>query len=234
MAPSPVSGAAATVRRMSEPSFMSATRVAYDLVAADYAELLDGELAKSPFDRAMLGAFAELVEPHLGVVADIGCGPGRVTDHLDSLGLEIFGIDLSPEMVAVARRAYPRLRFDVGSMTDLALADGSLGGVVAWYSIIHTPPQLLPSVFAGFHRVLAPGGVLLLAFQVGDEPRHLSHAYGHDISLEAYRLPPDGIVRMLTAAGFTHEARLIREPGDREKSQQAFLLARRPHGATPQ
>ncbi len=48
-------------------------------------------------------------------------------------------------------------RFDRGTMATLELADGALPGIVAWYSIIHTPPELLPVVFAEFHRTpLAP------------------------------------------------------------------------------
>lgn len=77
-------------------------------------------------------------------------------------------------MVAVARRTYPDLRFDKGSITAVDVADGVLGGIVAWYSIIHTPPRDLPAVFTEFHCALAPGGHLLLAFQAGDEPRHLT------------------------------------------------------------
>ncbi|TKA08294.1 class I SAM-dependent DNA methyltransferase [Actinacidiphila oryziradicis] len=220
---------------MTEPAYLHATRAAYDTVAADYAELLLTELAAKPLDRAMLAAFAELVQPAgLGPVADLGCGPGRVTAHLHSLGLTAFGIDLSPEMVAVARRTYPDLRFDHGSMTALDLKDGSLGGIVAWYSIIHTPPEHLPVIFAEFDRVLAPGGHLLLAFQVGDEPRHLEHAYGHAISLVAYRLSPDHVAEQLSQAGLVEAARLVREPTEREKpsqGQQAFLLFRKPEGS---
>lgn len=209
-----------------EPSYLQATRAAYDTVAVSYAEQARGELAKSPTDRAMLALFAELVG---GPVADIGCGPGRITGHLVTLGLDAFGIDLSPAMVAVAREAYPDLRFDVGSMTDLDLADGSLGGVVAWYSIIHTPPESLAGVFAEFCRVLVPGGQLLLAFQVGDERRHIESAYGHDdLSLDAYRLAPDLVVSLLGRAGFIAHARLVREPEGGEKTQQAYLLARKP------
>ena len=160
---------------MNEPAelagYLTTTRAAYDTVAADYADLLRDQLAGAPLDRAMLGAFAELVqaEDAGAAVADLGCGPGRVTAHLDSLGLSAFGVDLSPGMVEVARRTYPGLRFDVGSLAALDLADAGLGGIVAWYSIIHTPPELLPEVFAEFDRVLAPGGHLLLAFQAGDE-----------------------------------------------------------------
>ncbi|MGZ6820822.1 MAG: class I SAM-dependent methyltransferase, partial [Blastococcus sp.] len=140
---------------MPDPTYLDSVRAAYDTVAADYAELLRTELARKPLDRAMLGAFAELVHVDAEApVADVGCGPGRVTAHLHTLGLPVFGIDLSPAMVAVARRTHPELRFDEGSMTALDLPDASLGGLVAWYSVIHTPPELLPGVFAEFARVL--------------------------------------------------------------------------------
>ncbi|HEY3140089.1 MAG TPA: class I SAM-dependent methyltransferase [Acidimicrobiales bacterium] len=213
---------------MTEPFHLSATRTAYDTVAVDYAQLLSDELAAKPLDRALLATFAELVlATGDGLVADLGCGPGRVTAHLHSLGLSAFGVDLSPAMVAVARQRHPELRFDEGSMTDLDLADGGLGGIVAWYSIIHTPPERLPRVFAEFHRVLSPGGQLLAAFQAGDERVHLEQAYGHAISLDAYRLAPDRVAELLNQAGLVVHARLLREPHEPEKVQQAYLLARK-------
>ena len=208
---------------------LRATRAAYDTVAVDYESLLRTELARKPFDRAVLGAFAELVYAGgNGPVADIGCGPGRVTAHLDALGLRAFGVDLSPAMVAVARERHPHLRFDEGSMSALDLADGALAGVVAWYSIIHTPPERLPAVFGEFHRVLGPGGCLLLAFQAGDRCVHLERAYGHEISLDAYRLSPEVIRELLGRAGLHVQAQLLREPDAGEKTPQAYLIARKP------
>ncbi|GAB3413500.1 class I SAM-dependent methyltransferase [Flindersiella endophytica] len=212
---------------MSETAFLTTTRAAYDTVAVSYAKLLEAELAGKPLDRAMLGAFAERVGPG-ALVADIGCGPGRVTGYLHGLGVDAYGIDLSPGMVEEARRRYPGLRFEVGSMTALDnLAAGSLAGVVAWYSVIHVPPASQPGVFAEFARVLAPGGQLLIAFQVGDEVRHLTEGYGHRIELNAYRLQPARIEQQLADAGLTVYARLVREPVEPERSPQAYLLARR-------
>jgi len=210
------------------PADVVETRTAYDTVAASYAELVGNALAESPMDRALLGLFAEQVlAGGSGPVGDLGCGPGRITTHLDVLGLEAFGIDLSPGMVDVARRRYPHLRFQVGSLAALPLPDGGLAGALAWYSVIHTPPQRQPAVFAECARVLRPGAPLLTAFQAGDdEPVHHQRGYGHDISLHGWRMDPDRVARQLTDAGFDVRARVLREPEPpMEKSRQAYLLA---------
>jgi SAM-dependent methyltransferase len=209
--------------------FIHRTRTAYDRTADAYTEWLRGELAAKPLDRALLRGFAELVR---GPVADIGCGPGRVTRYLHDLGLSAFGIDLSPGMIAAARRAHPDLRFEVGSMMSLELEDGALGGIVAWYSIIHIPEEHLPEVLTEFHRVLAPGGHLQLAFQVGDGLLHLDEALGHEVSLDFHRRRLDDVADLLGRAGFLVRARTQRErEEDRdfpERTPQGFVLARKP------
>jgi len=202
---------------------VDAVRVTYDLVAEDYARLVVGLEAEGPLDRAMLADFADRVH---GPVADVGCGTGRMTAYLDGLGIDVVGIDVSPGMVAVARRSYPSLRFEVGSMAAHDLPDGGLGGVLAWYSIIHTPPEGLPAVVAELRRVLAPGGHLLVGFQAGaDEHRSMTHAYGHEVGCDAWLHAPDTVAALLGDAGFTVDARLVREPAGHERRPQASLLA---------
>jgi len=212
---------------MSEPVDVTETRAAYDTVAADYAALLADELASKPIDRAMLGTFAELVTANGGgPVADLGCGPGRVTEYLAGLGMNAFGVDLSPGMIEVARSRYPGHRFEVGSMDALDIDAASLAGAVAWYSIIHTPDDRQPALFGEFARVIRPGGWLLLAFQVGDDVVHLERAYGHDLSLDTRRQQPERIASLLDAAGFDEFVRTVRAPEGSEKSPQAYVLAR--------
>jgi SAM-dependent methyltransferase len=160
-------------------------------------------------------------------VAEIGCGPGRITAHLASLGLDTQGVDLSPAMIAEARRRHPQLAFSVGSMTALDLPSGSLDGLAAWYSVIHVPPSRHRAVYAGFHRVLRPGGLLLLGFQSGDERRRIEEGYGHTgLALDAYRLRPERVEQDLAASGFTNVTRVVREPIGNERTEQAYLIAR--------
>ncbi|MFI1922639.1 MULTISPECIES: class I SAM-dependent methyltransferase [unclassified Streptomyces] len=208
------------------PRFVAATRAFYDAIAEDYAERNRAELAAKPLERAVLGAYAELVGPG-GRVADLGCGPGRVTGFLGARGLDISGLDLSESMLAVARRENPTIRFERGSMLELDFADGSLAGVVSFYSSIHTPVENLPALFTEFHRVLAPGGHLLLAFQVGDEPRHFDRPWGHPVTLDFERRRPERMAELLTAAGFAVLWRTVREPVLGESTPHAFLVARR-------
>ncbi|MEU3980119.1 class I SAM-dependent methyltransferase [Streptomyces sp. NPDC026672] len=208
--------------------FLNRTRTFYDTVVTDYAEHFRDPLPAQHVDLGVLSAFAGLVG-HGARVADLGSGPGRVTAYLASLGLSVFGIDLSGGMVEHARREHPGLSFRQGSMFDLDLPDGELDGVLAWYSIIHTPTERLPGLFAEFARVLAPGGHLLVGFQVGDEPLRLDRPFGHDVSLDFLRRQPDEVAALLEDAGFEVRARMVRERDEqrRETARQASLLTRK-------
>ncbi|GAA3459148.1 class I SAM-dependent methyltransferase [Saccharothrix longispora] len=208
-------------------TWLADTRASYDTVADGYADLLRDALADAPHQRAALAAFADLVRAAGGgPVADVGCGPGRLTAHLHGLGLDAFGVDLSPAMVAVARRDHPRLRFDVGSMTDLDLPDGSVAGLLAWFSLIHVPDDEVPGVLAHFRRVLRPGGPLLLGFYVGDRTHLKTEGYGgHPMRVHVHHRPPERVEVWLRGAGFEVEVRTLLDPY--REFPGAILFARR-------
>ncbi|MCP3802939.1 methyltransferase domain-containing protein [Allokutzneria sp. A3M-2-11 16] len=212
---------------MTEPDFLRDTRASYNAMAIDYAEHFKAGIDDKPVDRAVLSLFAELVRANGNTDAvDIGSGPGHVTEYLKSLGLNIYGVDLSSEMVALARRTRPGVRFEEGSMTALDLPEGGLGGICAWYSTIHVPLERLSGVFADFRRALAPGGHLVLGFQSGDELKHYDEGFGHKLSLDFYRRSPELVAGLLNEAGFEVYARAEREPDPEEKTRQAYLIAR--------
>lgn len=214
---------------MTDPSLFSTVASGYDTIAEDYFAHFPRELPGHPVDRGMLHAFVDLVrEGGLGPVLDAGCGPGRLTDYFQSLGLNTFGVDLSPGMIAVARREFPAWRFEVGSMSRLGVPDASLGGIIAHYSIMHISDEELPAVFGGFRRALAGGGHLMLAFQAGDEFRVRTEAHGHEVSIAYHLRPPERVAGWLRDAGFTMLATLVREiDAEWERAPRVFLLARK-------
>ena len=214
------------------------TGAGYEPITEDYAASFRAELDDAPLDRALLAGFAELVRrvAPSPQVLEVGSGPGTVAAHLHRLGLAVSGLDLSPAMVGIARRDHPAVPFDVGDMRALERADGCLAGLVAWYSLIHVPAPERPAVLEGFHRVLRPGGYLLLAFQVGDGTLHVAEAFGRPVSLDFHRLQPDDVVAALERAGFELTARLVKAPEPTSAAThipQAVLIARTPTGPEP-
>ncbi|WP_410587108.1 class I SAM-dependent DNA methyltransferase [Amycolatopsis sp. lyj-23] len=201
------------------------TAAAYDAIAVKYAEFVAGAWDKHPLERAVWAAFADSVRGR-GPVADLGCGPGHLTAHLRSLGLDSFGVDLSPVMVSLARAAHPDLRFEVGSMAALDMPDASLAGILSWYSLIHTPPAEIPGCFAEFARTSASGGhVLLGCFESGGGPLV---PFDHKVTT-AYSWPLDELAGLAAAAGFTEVGRVYREPGAGERPMRhGCLLLRKP------
>ena len=132
-------------------------RDSYDKIADEYARRLFHELERKPIDRELLDRFAAAVRAR-GEVCDMGCGPGHVARYLRDQGTTVFGLDLSPRMIEVARKLNTDISFRSGDMLALDLPDGALAGIAAFYAIVNIPERLLAIVFQEFARVLQPGG----------------------------------------------------------------------------
>jgi len=207
-----------------------ATREAYDAVATDYARLVPDMSLEAPLDRAVLATFIEMAAEVPGaLVADVGCGAGRVTRHLHDRSLRMLGVDLSPVMAAIARESHPELPFAAGHAAALPLSTGAVGALLAWYSLINLPTAALPAVFAEFARVMTPDAPILVAFQCGDGERvDRTESYGRPVPLTYYRHRVDDVTAALEGAGFTMYA-TVRRAAARwfESTPQAALLAHR-------
>jgi SAM-dependent methyltransferase len=202
----------------------------YDAMAEAYTAFIGEAFAGEPLNHVMVQVFADLVrQGGGGPVADVGCGPGHVTAYLRDRGVDAFGVDLSPQLVATARAANPGVRFDVGDMGSLEIASGTLAGVLANYSIIHTPPGALPATLAELSRVVAPGGHLLVAFQALGDAGRTAEPFDHKVS-PAWRYSPDHVMGVLAESGAEEVARLVIAPGEDPVRgfPQAHLLARKP------
>ena len=203
-------------------------RRSYDAVAEAYAAKFTGELAHKPLDRALLAALIEQAGPG-APIADIGCGPGHVAAWLAGHGATAAGIDLSGGMVAAARERYPDLDFRQGDLLALPAQDGEFAAAVVFYSIIHLEPGELPRACAELHRVLRPGGFVLVSFHIGAEVRHADEFLGHEVDVDFHFLLVPDVAAALEQAGLTVQAQLERTsyPGEVE-TRRGYLLARRP------
>jgi ubiquinone/menaquinone biosynthesis C-methylase UbiE len=200
----------------------------YDSAARAYAEQLYRELDGKPLDRHLLNRFAESVRDK-GLVADLGCGPGHVARYLSEQGVEVCGIDLSPEMVRIAREMSPSLDFRAGDMMALELDDESLAGIVAFYSIVHFDSGEISAAFRECSRVLSTGGLIMLAFHIGDEVVHVDDLFGQKVSLDFRFHQPRDVMRALASNRLTVIESTERAPyeGREHQSRRAYILARK-------
>jgi SAM-dependent methyltransferase len=97
-----------------------------------------------------------------GLVCDMGCGPGHVGRYMADRGAEVVGLDLSPGMIAEARRRNPAIGYLAGDMRRLPVENGAWAAIVAFYAIVHLAPEGLPGAFGEFRRTLRPGGLVVL------------------------------------------------------------------------
>lgn len=204
-------------------------RASYDRVADNYVHMVQttglGDVRTHPWLKAAIDVFAGAVGGR-GPVLDVGCGPGTVTAYLAEQGVDVAGVDLSPRMIEHARRRYPQCTFAVGSSTELDLADGSLAGVLGWWSLFNLPRDVLPHVLSSMGRSLMPGGQLIVATHVGDEDVRRTEAYGGvPVSWTTYQWRPDQLISLIENAGLRLVSDL-RLPADQQVGPGVVLTAR--------
>jgi uncharacterized protein YceH (UPF0502 family) len=205
-------------------------RSSYDAVAAAYADHLVDELRGLPFETWLL----DRVVAHAAgrPVVEAGSGPGHVTAYLADGGADATGVDLSPAMVAEARRRFPGRCFEVGDLRRLSRPAASSGwsAVLGWYSLIHLAASELPDAVAALVRPLAPGGWLVLGMHAGAEVRHLGEWFDREVDLDFVLHDPAFVVGSVEAAGLVDVEWYLRGPvTDRgEKTQRLYVVGHRP------
>ena len=218
---------------MSDPDHVESARAVYDVAASRYIEFVGTQISSATegaIDRSLLTAFVELIQDGpAAVVADVGCGPGRVAAFLAQHSLDVVGVDVSKGMLAAARSAHPDIRFEEGELSALPIETEVLAGAVCWYSIIYTPTDQLGEAFDELMRVLIPGGYVLLGFQAGSgEPIDRAEAHGTHLPLTSYLHSIEEVAAQLEVAGFTIHAKVERAPAlEHEMTSQGFVFARR-------
>lgn len=185
---------------------------AYGRRSSEYIDLLGTIDATTSRDRDLIGSWAAA---QAGPILDVGCGPGHWTNWLREQGVDVEGVDPTPEFLDHARKSFPDIRFREATAEDLGVGDAGLAGVLAWYSLIHTPPERIHHALAEFARTIRPGGGLLVGFFEGAEIEPFDHAV-----TTGYFWPVDELADAIEEAGFTVVA-----------SETRTDAGARPHGA---
>lgn len=205
-------------------------RSSYDAVATAYADDLADELRGLPFERWLLDRVIAHADGR--PVVEVGSGPGHVTAYLADRGADATGIDLSPAMVAEARRRFPGPAYEVGDLRRLTrpATSSAWAAVLGWYSLIHLAASELPAAVAAMTRPLAPGGWLVLGVHAGSEVRHLDTWFGHEVDLDLVLHEPASLVQVVEAAGLAETEWYLRGPltARGETTQRLYVIGRKP------
>jgi SAM-dependent methyltransferase len=195
---------------------------AYGRRADEYAAVLGSMDAVHDEDRALVDRWADA---RRGTVLDAGCGPGHWSAYLADRGHDVVGLDAVPRFVAIARAARPGVDFRVGTLERTGLATGSVGGVLAWYSLVHHAPGDVPAALDEFHRVLQPGGGVLVGFFEAAVLEPFDHAV-----TTAWRWPVDRMAALVADAGFAVEA-VVQRTDAGARPHAAVVAVRGPDGS---
>src|SRR5260370_27190339 len=174
----------------------------YDALAEEYAKRISRELDHRPRERELLQRVAARCRDQ-GMIWDRGCGPGHVARYIQEFSPSVIGLDLSLQSVIEARQRNPEIPFVQGDMLALPFASGRLGGIVAFYSMIHFDGPQVEQSFAEMWRALRTRAHFLLGVHVGSETVHLDGEVRVGIHLDGTFFTMDGVTRRLPLARLT-------------------------------
>jgi len=196
----------------------------YALIALKYHELYKDEMSKKEYDRRMLDEFASGFPPE-ALICDAGCGPScQIGRYLFEKGFGVIGIDISPECVEIARRYNPSMTIMEMDMSEMAFADGSLQGIFSYYSIVHTPKELVPRIFSEFRRVIKVGGKLLVVAKDGETEGYTDEILGTRAEIYFSNYSEEEVKKYFADSGFRILKSDRREPYDFEISAKRVYV----------
>ncbi len=96
-------------------------------------------------------------------ILDLGCGNGRYFEYLKNKKVNYFGIDVSDNLIKIAKNKYPGANFQVADALNLPFPDGFFDKVVGVAVFHHIPSvELRVSFLKEAKRILKPGGIIIL------------------------------------------------------------------------
>jgi len=167
----------------------------YDRIAHFWASKgFDAENGLAQHERAIR------FTTHRRRALDVGCGSsGRILELLSGYGFDIEGLDISPEMLALARAKFPDVNFLQADICTHELS-ASYDFISAWDSIWHVPLAAQRAVLQKLCAALHPGGVLIFTAGGLDAPDEVTNpCLGQPLYHATLGIP--AILRVLDESG---------------------------------
>ena len=133
-------------------------------------------------------------------VLDVGCGTGVPTaSMLAEAGMELTGIDVSAEMLRLARSNVPTARFLSMDVLELDPTIGEFDAAVAFFSLLMLRREQIPAALRRIRDTVRPGGYLVIGMVEADVDYVAVPFLGQELSVSGY--PQAELNRVLTATG---------------------------------
>lgn len=125
----------------------------YNANATSYANSIQNIQPKDQIDD-----FISLL-PQKALILDAGCAAGRDSRIIHEKGKKVIGIDLSRELIKIAKKKSPEIQFIEGNFLNLPFEDNYFDGIWAHASLLHfeSTDEVIKSL-QEFYRVLKTGG----------------------------------------------------------------------------
>lgn len=191
----------------------------YNAIVQEYTE----EFLDDKSDEKYIDQFLQSLEGKN--VLDAGCGNGRDCKYINQKGFKVKGIDLSKEMLVIAKKMVPKVDFEVMDITNITYSDNSYDGIISNCSFFHIPVEELPKTLNSFSKILKPNGKLLLILQEGLGEAMIEEPFRKGVYIYINYFSVKQISELLLKHGFEIDSILKEEsPNDLELGKGKLIV----------
>lgn len=197
----------------------------YDAIAQKYSEVFDADLSDNP----RVDKFVNYLQKG-GLVIDVGCGTGVVTEYIKTKGMIVFGIDLSFSMLEVARKNHPEIDFKQEDIRSMEYPNEYFDGIWAGHSLFHLTREEFEKALVRFNDILKDTGIFGFVMNEGEGDIELPEPLDSNLTIPLTLYTERDLIESLDDANFEILGKDYKEPIENSNFKpyrKLFILARK-------
>ena len=135
-------------------------------------------------------------------ILDVGCGNGTDCKYIKDKGYDINGIDISENMLKIAKEKVPNVKFEIMDMTNMEYSNNIYDGIISNCSLFHIPSEEVLLTLKEFNRVLKVDGKILVVVQEGKGEEMVDEPYRHGTKVYMNFFTEEKITNLLVESKF--------------------------------